>query len=99
MTYDVTLLDAQLRATGCNIAGCSSTGRIDWATPPTVVELALAEQVKAAHDPDAMKKEEQAEKKALKEALADLDGVDQVKWRAAVSKILRALVRHAMHIE
>jgi outer membrane murein-binding lipoprotein Lpp len=49
--YNATVLDEELRAAGLAIVGCSSKGRIDWASPPTAADAARAEQVKAAHDP------------------------------------------------
>ena len=54
MIYNATKLDAELKAAGLKIAGCSSNGRVDFIDPPTQQEIAIAEAVKAAHDPLAM---------------------------------------------
>ena len=50
-TFDSTQLDAELRAAGLSIVGCSSDGRIDWASPPTPTQLTTAQAVLVAHDP------------------------------------------------
>lgn len=49
--YDATRLDAELKAAGLEIEGCSSAGVIWWATPPTPEQEAAAQQVLDAHDP------------------------------------------------
>ena len=52
-TFDSTSLDAELKAAGLVIHGCSSDGRIDWTTPPTTAQLATAQAVLSTHDPTA----------------------------------------------
>jgi len=48
--YNATTLDAELRAAGLEIHGCSSRGRIDWKNPPTPQEEATAAAVLTEHD-------------------------------------------------
>ena len=48
--YNPTKLDAELKAAGLNIAGCSSKGRVDWIGTPTAQELSTADQVKQNHE-------------------------------------------------
>jgi hypothetical protein len=52
--YNSTLLDAELRAEGLAILGCSSQGRIDWKKPPSEVERKKAEAVLKAHNPKSL---------------------------------------------
>lgn len=51
MAYNVTKLDAELRAAGLDIHGVRADGSIDWVAPPTAQQLATAASVLAAHDP------------------------------------------------
>jgi hypothetical protein len=44
-------LDAELKAAGLPIAGCSSTGRIDYTRQITPAEAATAQAILEAHDP------------------------------------------------
>jgi hypothetical protein len=50
MVYDPKGLHLALVAAGLEIEGCSSEGRIDWKSPPTMQQLAQAEAIKSAHD-------------------------------------------------
>lgn len=50
--YNATLLDGELKAAGLLIHGCASTGRIDWISPPSAADLATAQAVLMAHNPN-----------------------------------------------
>lgn len=84
MTYDVLVLDAELRAAGLRIYGCSSDGYIAWSDdPPTGADLATAKGVLAAHDPSKRERDER-DAKSLRAAIADriaAHTVDAATWR------------------
>ena len=58
--YDPYALDAELKASGLDIHGCSSTGRIDWRSPPTPAQEQQAQAVLAVHDPEKRARENAA---------------------------------------
>ena len=49
--YNSTKLDAELKAAGLPIVGCSSDGRIDYSREITEQEAQLAQSILDAHDP------------------------------------------------
>jgi len=57
MIYNATLFHNELVAEGLQIHGCDSTGHIDWCFPPTPEQLAIADRVKRAHDPNRVENE------------------------------------------
>ena len=48
---NTTKLDKELKAAGLLIDGVDSAGKISWISEPTADQLAIAEAVKANHDP------------------------------------------------
>ena len=52
--YNATVLDAELRAAGLPIVGCTSEGVIEWASTPTSEQLSTSRTVMAAHDPSRL---------------------------------------------
>ena len=52
--YNATVLDEELRAAGLKIHGCSSTGRIDWVSPPSNADQKKADSILKAHNPIAL---------------------------------------------
>lgn len=62
MIFDATQLDAELRAAGLRIHGCSSDGRIDWITAPSMQDESRAQAALTAHVPDQRASRQQAER-------------------------------------
>ena len=87
--YNATRLDAELRAAGLDIGGCSSTGRVDWNSPPSAGDLALAAQVKAAHDPAA---------KTTRETSIDAIRAKRVLGQSLTSEEILAVIDHFLGV-
>ncbi|MBI3272285.1 MAG: hypothetical protein HYZ53_25060 [Planctomycetes bacterium] len=75
--HDPVALFDELRSAGLAVVGCASTGRIDWAAPPTPAQLGTAQAVLAAHDPGRRAREESARLAEARDLVARFDALDE----------------------
>lgn len=87
---NVAKLDAELRAAGIPIHGCSSSGRVDFRDEATPEQRALAAQIVSAHDPAPSYAERRAAEYPSADALVVALWERIVEGRSASSDALQA---------
>jgi len=90
---NVNKLHVDLEAAGIPIDGVSADGRIDFRPEATAQQVALAEQIRANHDPNAKTAEELAREAAREKAAANPVDTDDIAKASTVEALREQVLK------